>query len=457
MRKIQSIFIFLLLFPLAFLLADSYINGKVVDSSSSNPMAGVKVQLLTEKKHLLSETETNGEGFFEFLDIIDGDYLVNVEFHYYVAVSANPLNVEVEGEPKRLNFSIALPGNIEGKVISSQTQNPIAHAKVEILRGSSVVMSTTTDKHGEYRIEGLPPRPFIARVTTPSFQSSMQMALPVSNETIRIDFNLLNPPGKICGQVIDRFTCHPVANTTVDIIHKGVIIDSAQSNEEGVFNFSEVPSGPYLMKAKALNYGVENKEVLVEVNETSKVNFVLDPYGVVYGVVIHQFSGNPIAGACVGMWQDGKVFAAVNTDENGKYSIAGLKDAHLVVQAPHFYDKEKGITIYPNEKTNADFVLKSMEPTPSRGITVVVTYKKFAHQINRINIIKWRESTDRTVVAYRLYRDGKIIAEIDVGQELLFKDRWMSGKEKKYEVTAVNAYGQESVPVRNKGFVEINE
>lgn len=439
--------IILLLFPLFALYSDANITGKIIDSTSTNPLSGIKVILmkaLTEE--IILETETDVKGMYQFKNVLTGQYKIQAELLDYVAVSTNPVVVNVENSPVRANFSLGIPGSIAGQIIDSMTHLPISGANVDIMRGNNIIVSALTDEKGYYRIDGLAPRPYIVRVRTPYFQSSLQLGVPVSNQLIIMDFALEFPPGKLMGKVTNIVTGEPISHAIIDLLDKGFIIDSVQSDDDGFYMISEISPGTYQVKITAQEHDSTTQKVTLLTNQDLSLDFALESFGLVEGQVVHQFTGQPIVGASVGMWQNEELIASTHTDENGFFRFNGLKDCQIVVQALNFHDIEQSVYITSNTTSTANFALFWKEPTPPKKVAVSVSYKRFAHQINRIHTIKWRESADPTVVFYRVYRDGKKIVEISAQDSFVYKDKWRTGREKKYEVTAINHFNQESLP-----------
>lgn len=68
--------------------------------------------------------------------------------------------------------------------------------------------------------------------------------------------------------------------------------------------------------------------------------------------------------------------------------------------------------------------------------------------IDRVNILHWTPSSDVTVVAYNIYRDGVLIGMVPAAGPLFFYDHGRcKGVTNTYAVTAVNAEGIESLPI----------
>src|SRR5262249_13978040 len=155
---------------------------------------------------------------------------------------------------------------------------------------------------------------------------------------------------------------------------------------------------------------------------------------------IHAFTGQPIVGACVGMWQNDAILASTHTDANGYFSFNGLGYFQILVQALKFHDLEQSVQILPIQIATLNFNLVCLEPaSPSRAYGRVI-YRRFIHQVNRVHRIRWKPSRDPSITSYRIYREGKFLAEILATDPSVFEDEWRSEKEKTYQLTAVNVF-----------------
>ena len=425
------------------LYADGNISGKITDSSSATPIENIKVMLLGS---FPQETRTDAKGNYQFLNVPSGKYEVQVEPPFgYAGASKNPLPVNVVSSDIKAHFSLGIPGNIKGRIIDANTNLPIANANIDVMRGTNIIASAMTDDNGMYIISKLTPQPYIIRVRAPYFQSSLQLGIPLANETVTIDFALEYPPGSITGKIIDVSTGQPIDNVTIDILENGIIVESVQSNEDGSYILSEVTPANYQMRIAMNGFQTITQDISLLTNEIITVDFTLKAFGRVTGKVIHAFTGEPIVRACVGMWQNDAVFSYTHTDKNGNFSLKGLGNHQLVVQFPKFHDLEKEIDIPPIQTVTLNFSLVCFEPHPPSRIVGQVIYKRFAHQLNRIHRLQWTPSpSNESVVSYRIYREQKLIAEIAANDRLVYHDQWRSEKAKTYQITAINVFGQES-------------
>lgn len=448
-----SYFLILFLIPVINLHGDANVIGKVIEASLTTPLEGVRVSLIDQtSEETIGETFTDVKGMYEFRNVLSGQYFVRAELQSYLSVSTNPLMINIEDINTRANFSLGIPGGIKGQVINEQTLLPIANAVIEVMRGNNILVATETNDDGMYQVENLAPRPYIVRVRMQDFQSNMQLAVPVPNTFLTLDFSMKFPPGDVGGRVFSQVTGEPIFNAMIDVFDPYFnIIDSVQSNSDGIYALTDIPPGSYIMRVRAHQYDGIFQPMTLLSNQRFSADFPMDPLGKVQGQVINKRTGQPIVGASVGMWKAGELIGSIHSDENGYFTLVGIKECQLVVQMRTFRDVEQSVNIPGGQTATANFALDRSEPTPPKRVVVVVSYKQQGQKLNRIHSIKWRESADPSVVSYRIYRDKKLIAEVSAQESFSYKDENRTGNEKKYEVTAVNELGLESAPTGDEG------
>lgn len=87
-------------------------------------------------------------------------------------------------------------------------------------------------------------------------------------------------------------------------------------------------------------------------------------------------------------------------------------------------------------------------PAAPQQLTGVQIENEFLTQIDRINHLTWKASSDPTVVSYRIFRNGTLIATIPASGPLLYNDHNRNkNKVYTYSVVSVNGSGVQSAPV----------
>ncbi len=123
-------------------------------------------------------------------------------------------------------------GGVTGTV-TDMNGNPLASAKVIVLRGSTtVIATTTTNQDGSYLLGGIAAGDdYVVRAGLLGFQTAFLGTLIYENQIIRVDFSLANNPGAVAGRVLDYTSHLPIANATVNAIQNDILIGTATTDQ----------------------------------------------------------------------------------------------------------------------------------------------------------------------------------------------------------------------------------
>ena len=200
------------------------ISGKVIDSSSKQPLAGARVVLFrwaegttfTYDTVAKAEPEvqpqdpksgifvmlTGDDGRFSFKTTAPSNFNVYARCKGYVGWGEDPatskfLSIQAGQKLGDITIAMDMPGSISGRVIDAETEKPVPGLSVtpmawHITDGSRVLVfsgeGTTTDKNGAYEIKDLRPGEYVLEAmpahgdkfvpagTQEEFQKSAQLA-----------------------------------------------------------------------------------------------------------------------------------------------------------------------------------------------------------------------------------------------------------------------------------------
>ena len=190
---------------------------------------------------------------------------------------------------------------------------------------------------------------------------------------------------QITGNVFDRSTGNPISEATVSVRGSGL---SAQTNEQGEYSISNVPSGAYNIEATHPDYaGHLTINALVQSGQSSALEFHLEPANIgsagsedpvpvadsgktIWGQVLNRASGAALEGVFVHLSGTGK---SVLTDSAGEYRFDNLPDGdHKISVGDAGYNVSTfSVNIAPHAADFAVTVL--LAPITSGGPAMIVS------------------------------------------------------------------------------------
>ena len=255
--------------------------------------------------------------------------------------------------------------NVSGTVTRQDNGDPIGSTNVQLINGDypyGEIVRIPTDTDGNYEISGTPAGSYYVRANgwaevEPDVWEQIYIPeyyyespnregatlVDVADDVPGINFTL-EEGGYISGIVTDE-SGNPIESARVNVYdyHTDNYIKRRFTGPDGTFRIPGLNSGDYKVRANADGYLTEffddvlNMEdaALVPVtapDETENINFALELGGSISGVVTDD-SGNPIPDAWVwaDSYYDGYYAGGDHADENGEYTIVGLKTGYYRV------------------------------------------------------------------------------------------------------------------------------
>lgn len=337
--------------------------------------------------------KSDGNGDYT-LKVHAGSYIVSAQAQgfvkeYYNNVATRDLATKVSVDASNpsaagIDFSLGTGGGIAGTVTDAAINAPIKGASVSIMssRNSGGIPGTNnfsaqTDEQGNYKISGLAAGKYIVMARKEGFalqyydhvaDYTLATEVEVIGEqtTSGIDFSLGKLAG-ISGTVTDAATSNPIPKAEVVAEGNGVRF-AAHTNEHGEYTLP-LPAGTYTVRASSYKYATEwyNEKadatqadpVTLSSTPVDNINFTLETWGGrIKGIVVDAQS-NPIEGALVKVWVEGKsasannlrYYAQAKTAADGSYEVSGIPPGKYLVMASakgfigEFFDGVTDITL----------------------------------------------------------------------------------------------------------------
>ena len=329
----------------------SFFKVKVVDTNNK-PLSGVILSLSSADKGFRINSNTNSEGFYNFIDLSSGDYYVKPFLKEYEFSQSQKL-IKIKGGDhiedtlvaKRVQFSIF------GK-INNLNQDKVEGLYVQAKNiKNGQIQETALDKNGEYRLRGLTPNEqYSIRVKIPQ-SSSIEKALPISipitlgyEDTTNIDFVVLQKSKKIdvrsyisFEDLEEKCPLNKIHNIYVELSKPDVgdehIIKTAQVSNACQFVFRNLDKEKYHFRIyEKSNKGNEVNKMIKEMTVD-----LANEKDILNGVKVLNFKIENIK---------------KNNNDNLNYSIFSPLLLFIIMIASLQWDATKKSVIYVYEKIN---------------------------------------------------------------------------------------------------------
>ncbi len=337
-----------LLEPLVVFAGDRTISGRVTASDSGDGFRGVLVFGGEEELFTLTATDDNG---YYSLAVVDGDWSVSAlseQIGRFGYLPPERRSVTVSGSDVS-GIGLSCPRAttlISGNVKDSQTQQGLqgysVYAKVQDGDEDQEDLIAYTAADGSYKI-GVVQGQWLVDLeedrligTGYADPPTQTVSAPASGTVSGIDF-LLEKAGTITGHVYEDDGITPVAGAQVSVAIFGTWnwVTGDQTKSDGSYRV-EVPAGTFMVVVSNISgwltqfynrkrfFPDATSVSVIAGQETSGIDFVLEPAATITGHVYQVDGITPIAGASAQAFDDfgNTFFADAVTGDDGLYSIA---------------------------------------------------------------------------------------------------------------------------------------
>jgi hypothetical protein len=259
----------------------------------------------------------------------------------YTSLAVNG-NITSQGQVVTQNFTLPVSA-ISGTVYLNDGVTPVPFAEVsgsETTNGYSTFYGATADANGNYQIDGPPSGTLIIVAYDENGVTGVVNLTVPSDTSVLSGVNVnIGPVGTVLGTLYDA-NSNPIPNNEVDLQssgNNGGFSNSTQTDDDGNFQFTDVPIGNITLSATLPdNSNESNTGVLNNNGDVVTINLGTPPVvnnGSIFGTV-YDANQDPDPGATVSATPDatGQTVTAT-TDDNGMYTISGLPVGSITVSA----------------------------------------------------------------------------------------------------------------------------
>lgn len=251
------------------------------------PYAHVILEPLNEElepRHALS----GGDGSYFFVNVPPGEYELIAEAEGHEPV-VETVFVEPGGyfrQPLVLTALPPEPAAVLGLVLhpAEGWYAPLPDAVVHLIREGEVIAETFSNDEGFFLFDDVMPGPYLLRANHPDFAPQ---AVPIfahpGEEVFQVfileegepeEFGVFE--GVVLGLVDGEAV--PLADARVKV-RRGDFMRLAWTNEDGFFEFPELPAGEYWTVARAPGFEHAGMEIEIFPNDVTEEEFILEPVG----------------------------------------------------------------------------------------------------------------------------------------------------------------------------------
>lgn len=246
---------------------NTLLTGRVFDRDS--PISNATVTVFDRNMNPLHHTTTNEEGIYNFINVLNPDEYRLIAAAKYYTTSPAKYVITRSNDVTELSFSLKtnsalVNGLVYGKVLEEGRNIPISDATISIKSfddPNKIIYRTTSNSNGQYLIYDILPYKYMMEVKKLGYLPYKPIELSVKKYNyILQNINLIsdsnNSNGTISGTILSHKT--PVSNTVVflyllDTRGNETIVQVQITNKYGIYLFSDVSNGSYMVKCKLQN------------------------------------------------------------------------------------------------------------------------------------------------------------------------------------------------------------
>ncbi|MEW6743987.1 MAG: carboxypeptidase regulatory-like domain-containing protein [Planctomycetota bacterium] len=327
----------------------SRLSGFVVDASSSQPIAGARIEVLEEyynggfqQSPLPLATTTDSTGLFTLLVPQRGELVLLASAPSFAPQTLRDVSASIAA-PSPMEIRLHRGGRIEGRV-DTPYANPSSTLEVTVREiGREDGSSTFVGRDRTYAIDNVPPgRVEVVltdryyRAAYPDVESQVRQAVIADGETVRVDFDAATGV-TLKGRVEGWDKRLLIEARLLGSEDESLITGASYTDRDGRFRIPHLRPGHYRVGSTAGQPGSSVAvagELTISTREPDEIVLTV-PGNTVKGVV-HDIGGTGIARAIITVEPEpsqGLILATCLAGGEGEFAIGGLEDGHYAFKA----------------------------------------------------------------------------------------------------------------------------
>ncbi|MEI2325688.1 carboxypeptidase regulatory-like domain-containing protein [Priestia megaterium] len=344
------------------------IEGVVLDANE-RPISNAIVQVLDANDTIIGTAGTDSNGNYSIGNLPPGSFTT--------VVTAPSFGTQIGGVTLQpgdflsgVNFSLVPnPGGISGLITNETNGEPLTDAAVIIRQtiGSSTAIATvTTDSSGNFLVQGLAPGSYTVTASSPGFGTETIGAVVASDSTSTANIALNELSGSIRGQFTDP-QGNPINGQNLQIRlldQNGVLLLTELAQTDGIFVFSNISPGNYILNATAPGFQSNTVGIQVFRDQETATLIPLEPSpATLTGQVINEQTLTGLPGSIISVINSntGLLVGKVTSGQDGTFILENLPAGSFTVtaNAQNFGNDSKAIILNAGQTTNTTLMLTS--------------------------------------------------------------------------------------------------
>jgi protocatechuate 3,4-dioxygenase beta subunit len=351
------------------------ISGHKFNSKTGEGISGWSIQLEDSTGDVIATTTTGTEGYYEFCELVPGDYVVREESRDgwkhvdpedpYTAVALD--DKDVEG----IDFYNVPLFSISGHKFNYNTQEGLSGWTISLLKDDVLIATTTTDADGYYEFLKLEPGDYeVCEEDRDGWKHMDERCrdITLSGENVA-DVDFTNAPLLcISGHKFNSKTGEGISGWSIKLEDStGDVITTTITDTEGYYEFCGLMSGDYVVREESRDgwKHVDPEDphiaVVLDDKDVEDIDFYNVPLLSISG---HKFNYNTqegLSGWTISLLKDDVPIATTTTDADGYYEFLKLEPGDYVVCEEdrdgwkHMDERCRDITLSGEDVAGVDF------------------------------------------------------------------------------------------------------
>ncbi len=249
-------------------------------------------------------------------------------------------------------------GFVKGVILDKTTLSPIEGVNIKTI---PVTSSVTSLSNGSFLLTNLDAGRLQIGATKVGYENTTIDVTILLGDTTRADIIMAETDttvapttGTLTGKLMDAITGNPIADAIIITKPSTSVVNS---DTNGIFYFTDLEPGNYIITVNKTDYQAGESEIMIEAGEETVANFsMLVSYGSVAGSITDSETGDSLGGVLITTTPG---TSSILSGSDGTYGIQKLTPSTYTINAVKngYESASLSISVVAGEITRADIVM----------------------------------------------------------------------------------------------------